>query len=276
MLDARPPNQFVGQLQDGARTATAVGQVARQFGVLRQEALQEAGVGAGEGGVDRLVRIPDAHPVAVAGRQQPQHALLRQARILGLVLQDERPARPQPFQVSLVRLQRPQRQQDEVVEVDGAAQTQAALVIGVDVQAKLQQRPGARLPLQAAQQLVGRRRQLLGDPNHGIGDVDGVVKQGLLDAARVLQILRLDEGPECVRAGAEVAQHRLALDLGGRPLVDDIELFAQADQAGPLADDVVGQAVERAHAVAHAGQQALLLAQEAADAARESWRRRCW
>ena len=52
---------------------------------------------------------------------------------------------------------------------------------------------------------------------------------------------------------------RFLHDLVCRPLIHDLEAVGQADQPGPLADDVVSQAVERAYPVAQVGQQATTL-----------------
>ena len=98
VLDLRPVNQIVGQSDDALCRAAGVGQLARFDVLLFQKLAQEPGVGRGEGLVDRLVGVADAHPVAAGPGQEPQYLLLQPAAILSLVLQDVGPLIAQPLQ----------------------------------------------------------------------------------------------------------------------------------------------------------------------------------
>ena len=99
-----------------------------------EELIQEADARRGEGGVDRLIGIAHAHPVAFLG-EQAQDLFLQETGILRLVFEDVRPAGAQPIEQVLIGLQAQQREADQIVEVEAAAIAQAALVVIVDVEA---------------------------------------------------------------------------------------------------------------------------------------------
>ena len=128
-------------------------------------------VGSGERLVDGLVGIAHAHPVPAGAGEQPQDLLLKPAAILGLVLQDKRPAIAQPLQELPVQLQRPQRQADEVIEVDRATIGQRPLIIGVDSAAHLGQRERQQKPVQSIDELGRRPLEVLGLADEAARDV---------------------------------------------------------------------------------------------------------
>ena len=78
---------------------------------------------------------------------------------------------------------------------------------------------------------------------------------------------RLDVTAQKVGTGLKVVVDGLPLDLLARSVVDDVELFTQANQTGALAHDVVGQTVNCSYAEA-AGKQSTAL-DDAADAVSE-------
>ncbi len=84
-------------------------------------------------------------------------------------------------------------------------------------------------------------------------------------AAHPILFAALDLGRDEVlqRKGmaAQPGRGCLVQHLAGRALVDDLEVVGQPHQRRPLAHDVVGQAVQGAHPVAHVRQQALRLDQ---------------
>ena len=137
------------------------------------------------------------------------------------------------------------------------------------MQAEVQQGPRSALAIQLGPQFVGLGLQFLAHTDHRVGDAHGVVNDIAFNAPVVLQVVRLDEGRKQFGMGAKVTYHRLALDPFGGAFVDNIEGFAEADQSRSLAHDVVSQPMQRAHAIADAGQQPLFLAYEAADATAE-------
>jgi hypothetical protein len=251
--------------------AARIGQIPPACRIALHEFAKIAGVGAGKGGIDRLVGVTHPHPVLGAGGQQPQHPLLHQARVLRLILQHKWPAFLQPQQIALVALQRPQRQHDQVVEVHAATDGQAALVVAVDLHGKVEQRP---TPARLVQRLPGIGRipaQLLDEADGNLRQLNGVLFHSVLQerGAELGDKLRRHVSPKGVGLGAQKGAHGVPLDLVGRAVIDDGELLAEPHQPRPLAHDVVGQPVQRAHPVADAGQEPFFLAQDGADAGAE-------
>ena len=94
---------------------------------FEQEIVEEADARRGEGGVDRLIGIAHAHPVAFLG-QQAQNLFLQETGVLRLVFEDVRPAGAQAIEQVLIGLQAQQGEADQIVEVEAAAIAQAAFV----------------------------------------------------------------------------------------------------------------------------------------------------
>ena len=174
----------------------------------------------------------------------------------------------QPHQIGLIRLQRLQGQQDQVIKIDRPAQGQTALIIGVDVEAGIEQRPRAALFLEVFRQFVGLSMQFLGQADQIIGDFAHIVLHKAADALKLLQVFGFDQRPQGVGVVGEKFAGGIFFDLARRVLVDDVEIFAQPDEAGAFAHDVMRQPVQRAHAIADARQQAAC-AQKLADAQAE-------
>ena len=122
--------------------------------MARNKLLQKAGVSTGKGGVDRLVGITNAHPIAFTRRQLTQHLFLQGAGILRFILQHKGPAALQPEEIIGVGVECTQGEDDQIIKVNRPANKEAALIVGVDVQPKVEQRPGAGLMTQACLQLM--------------------------------------------------------------------------------------------------------------------------
>ena len=247
----RPVDEPVGEADYGRSTAAAVGHGMRLHVRLLQKIAQVARTGRREGLVNRLVGVADARPVALRAGQQAQDALLQPAAVLGLVLENPGPAPLQPRQVVRVALQDAQRQADEVREVDAAAIAQAVLVTCVNLLADLCQGQGIALISQQRVQIinVGFNVLRLADvaPGH-------VAQQGRpVPLAHVAALLQGFVDPALFRArvAAQPAIHRFLQDVLRLALVDNAEVVRQTRQAGPLLHDVVGQAMQGAHAIAH-------------------------
>ena len=67
--------------------------------------------------------------------------------------------------------------------------------------------------------------------------------------------------------GAQIGERGITLYLAGGAFVDNVEALTQPDQGWSLAYNVVGQAMQRAHAVTNAGEQPLLLTEKIANPA---------
>ena len=170
MIPLRPVNQIVGQVDDALGRTARIGQLTPRDVRFFQEVTQELGAGCGEGLVDGLVGVADAHPVAVGSDQQPQDFLLQPAAILRLVLQYEGPAIAQPLQVLRVQLQGLQRQADEVIEIHSATIDQGALIVGVDGPTHLRQGKRLRQSVQHRAQLGRSDLRILGLPDEAEGN----------------------------------------------------------------------------------------------------------
>ena len=112
---------------------------------------------------------------------------------------------------------------------------------------------------QPLQQHLGRELQVLGPLDKGRAPRSRT-RGGQLAALDPLGAVSLQVEGEIglgnVGVGAEPGFDRILAHGIGLALVDDAEIVGKAHQAGPLADDVVGQAVQGAHPVAKVGQQA--------------------
>src|SRR5690606_17119766 len=82
-------------------------------------------------GVDRLVVIPDHAEVAAGPGQVARQVELYRVRVLVLVDHEVVPASPEIAADLFVLLQEPDREEEQVVEVDGAGRAQRLLVAGV-------------------------------------------------------------------------------------------------------------------------------------------------
>jgi len=219
------------------------------------EAAQQVRIGGGEGLVDGLIGIPDAHPVAALAGQQAQNIFLQSAGILGLIFQDVRPAVAQLLQQRVGGDQQLIRQADEVIEVHRAAIGQGALVAGIDLQPHLGQGQGSRLTLQMKTQPFGGEAAVLGRADELGRDL--LHQSGPIFAPHPANLGRA-EG----RREVEVEKIRVILqpcaagfgNQGGRDaLIHDGELFIEADQGRILAHDVMRQSVQGADAIAEMG-----------------------
>ncbi len=267
VLGHRPVHQVVGQFDDRRLRATRVGHGMRDHTALFQEVTEKVRVGGGKSLIDGLVGIADAHPVAPSpsarGRravrtgQQAQDLFLEFAAVLCLVFQDKRPAVAQASQEFFVQTQGHQRQPDQIVKVYAAAIGQAALIVGIDFKSHAHQRQFAGRLAQTEAEGVGVEFHVFGPPDKGSGHV--LHQPGPLSALYPLT-------PWAFQVVSQVAVGQLGMaphpcfdgvgeDLLRFPLVHDGKVVSQAQQARSLAHDVVGQAVERPHAVANAGQQ---------------------
>ena len=174
----------------------------------------------------------------------------------------------QPHEIGLIRLQRLQGQQDQVIKIDCPAQGQAALIIGIHLQPDFEQGPCPALLLQCLPQFVRLGAQLFGHADQIIGDFAHIILHVAADALKLLQVFGLDQRPQGVGVVVEKFAGGIFFDLARRVVVDDVEIFAQPDQAGAFAHDVMRQPVQGAHAIADARQQAAC-AQKLADAQAE-------
>ena len=113
---------------------------------------------------------------------------------------------------------------------------------------------------------------------------DGADQLGPLLARQPFAIILVERAIgkrlERLRVGSDPAAGRVVEQLRGDALVDNVEILRQAQQGRALAQNIMRQAVQRAHAITHVGKQgrAILLAlrrserrrfQEAANAPRE-------
>ncbi len=104
-------------------------------GIARDEFAQKGGIGGREGLEDGLVGIADSHPIAVLANQAGKDLLLDLAGVLRFIFQDVGPAMTETIQKLGGGFEQLKCKADEVIEVDGAAIGQGALVIGVDLEA---------------------------------------------------------------------------------------------------------------------------------------------
>jgi len=135
----RPVDEVVRQVDNAARRSPGDRQLLVQHPILGDKISQVAGISGGEGLVNCLVGIADAHPVSLLASQQGEDLLLQAAGVLRFVFENVRPLLAQAFQQARVEAQRCQRQANQVVEIDCAAVTQRALVFLVNGGAHLQQ-----------------------------------------------------------------------------------------------------------------------------------------
>jgi len=154
VIPHRPLDERVGQANDRARRAAGGVQWHLLDVAPPQEFPQEARIGCGEGGVDGLVGIANAHPVMLRA-EQAQHVFLELAAVLSLIFQDERPAIPKAGQVVAIPIQGVDGQAHQIVKIDPATVAQAALVVLVDRQPKAGQRQLIRSPFQELAHLWG-------------------------------------------------------------------------------------------------------------------------
>ena len=132
-----------------------------------QEVAQEARAGGGETLEDGLVRIADAHPIAVRAGEEAQNGLLEVAAILCLVLEDVGPAVPQAHEIVGIRFERQQGEPDEVLEIHRAAIAEGMLVVGIDGLTERQERGRLLERSESRRQLRGSQPQILRQPHHG-------------------------------------------------------------------------------------------------------------
>ena len=98
-----------------------------------EELFEMLWIGSGKSGIDRLVGVPNTHPVPIRSGKQPKDAFLRTTRVLRLILQDKRPTMPEARQQPLVQLQREPCQADQVVKVHPAAIVERPLIVCIDL-----------------------------------------------------------------------------------------------------------------------------------------------
>ena len=103
-----------------------------------------------------------------------------------------------------------------------------------------------------AEEWLGAQATVLGPRDEGAHHVAAIVGPKVTarpGQAGTLQILPQQAGDK-VGMGAQPGGDRIVHDLAGGAVVHDGEIVGQAHQAGALAHNVMGQAMERAHAVA--------------------------
>ncbi len=166
----------------------------------------------------------------------------------------------QPLQELPIEPEGLQGQPDEIVEIDGAPGGEGPLVVSVDRQPHLYQ--GQRLSV-----LLQQETQLRRGAPQVLGLLDKIARQttdqiGPLLAAEPLPLTLVEIGVEIivesVRVLAQPALGRLLENLGGGPLVHDLEVVGETGEGRTLPDDVVTEAMEGAHPVAQPGDEPLL------------------
>ena len=121
-------------------------------------------------------------------------------------------------------------------------------------------------------QCGGRELQIFGAANERSGDGRDQFRPLLArqPLAAILFQRLIDEVLKHLRIGFDPVGGGIFEDLRGDALVNDLEVFRQTQQGRALAQNVVGQAVQRADAIAHVGQQRSIgLIEKAANAPRE-------
>ena len=261
----RPVDHPIGHRDDAGRRTAGLGELPRRHVVAAQEFAQEPRVGGGERLEDRLIGVADAHPVAPLAGQQREDPLLHLAGVLRLILQDVGPPLAEPDDQFFVLLQQVQRAPDQIVEVQRAAVGQGALVVGVQRRADLRQ-AGVFVTVGArARTVISEQRLELIRPHPlalGIADEIGAqildqVRQPLAahERAAPLRQLRIQQPLAAMLVAAQPGDRDLAPDLGALLLIDDPECIGQPHRFRPLAHDVGGKRVQRAHPVADARHQ---------------------
>ena len=249
MIFAHPADQLVRQADDRQPRTPRIRQLAPDIGLVQKRA-QVLRMRRCEGLVDRLVGIADADPVAFPTHQLAQNLLLQGAAVLGFVLEDERPALTQVPDQCLVRVQRPDRRRNQVVEVEDAPHRQTALVAFVHVDRQLDQH-GAFLRKPAAhclRRLPAALELPDGVVRHLPQQLRQVVRRDLVPA---VVVHFFDQVPRQPLAIARVRSPKRPAQNGiGDAFVDDGETGLQPDQRRRLRNDLVRQTVKGAHPVA--------------------------
>jgi len=263
MLDSGPIDQQIGKADDAVRRAPRVGE--RQGGntLFPEKLAQMARVSRGKCLEDRLVWIAHAHPVTPGPSQQAQDFLLQPAGVLRFILQHIGPPVAQALQVIPIGLQSLQRKADQVIVIECRASREASFVVGIDLDAHLEERGNLMQDVQFCRQLVGRQLHILGQADEAVGNVPHQLRPSLaldpLDATLLVGKAGINERRCRIGVRGDPFQHRGLQNLLGFLLVGYAKVLCQAQQARSFAHDVVSQPVKRSHPVADAREQAALL-----------------
>src|SRR4030095_11210594 len=88
-----------------------------------------------KGLVDCLVRVSDANPVSVFTRKLAKNLLLQPTAVLGLVFKDVGPAILQALEKFLIRINRLQREPNQIIKINRAPVFQTTFVGVINAQA---------------------------------------------------------------------------------------------------------------------------------------------
>jgi len=125
-------------MDNALRGATRIGKVPGNHAGFLAKINQIFGIGGCECFIDRLVGISNPYPVAILTDKCAKNFFLEVAGILGFVFQYVIPTMAEPCEIIVIQGKHLESQADQVVKIHRSPKIQGALVIDINLHAKIQ------------------------------------------------------------------------------------------------------------------------------------------